>query len=266
MDSHEFNRKKVCILCLSNNKNVRPISRSVRTVIQEKFLQDIDERKWYYPTSICTSCRVMCTVPSETWARQHLYKYKYDYKQVTRCVSICHCEVCSASKVVEGRNLPGVTPKKFKPGRPKKVLSDTIKVVRICKVCLTEIGRGRKHGCNSSRRTENLSIMLKEKNSSQKSAEAAVSEFLAEKVSSSGINCVLFEFYSTSILFYFISTLYLGSNNIRLSNRRGKQSVYHKTSPVTTSNDQNKISSKNMFKLKISNSLSMRKTLGNESY
>lgn len=260
MDSHESNRKKVCILCLSNNKNVRPISTAVKEVIRQYHLPDIANRQWYYPSSICTSCRVKCNTNNGSKSEiLHMYKYKYDSTQLTRSTGTCNCEICRAAKVVIGKNLPGVVPKKVKPGRPRKKVSDVAKVVRICNVCLSEIKRGKKHGCNSSERTENLSKILKAKNSPSKSAEAAVSDFLTEKASSSGIDINLYVLYINNNK-NFIS---LGGNLIRLSNRRGKPSLYQKTSLASASSNKAKMCSDDLFKIKTENSLSMRKTLGN---
>lgn len=119
--------------------------------------------------------------------------YKYDYTHLTRSTDFCRCEVCKASKVIIGGNLPGAMPKVQKRGRPKRKPSDAAKVVRMCNMCLSERMRGKKHECNSSQRTENLSRMLKAKSAPPKAAEAAVSEFLTERVTSSGMKtkCII---------------------------------------------------------------------------
>lgn len=187
MDNHDLNRNKVCVLCLSKTKNLRPISAEVRNVIRENYLPDLEKRSWYYPSVICTSCRLVCKPGVEVKSRVlHLHKYKYDYTQLTRAKDSCKCEVCNAASIVLGHNLPGVASNTVKTGRPRKALDDTTnKVVRMCNNCLTEINRGKKHVCNSSERAENLSKILK-KDTSPKAAENAVSKFLAEKASSSG--------------------------------------------------------------------------------
>lgn len=182
MDTHEHNRTIVCILCLSNNKNVRPISSVVKSVIRDHYLKDLDTKGWYYPSAICTSCRLNCDPGTGKSKLLQLHKYKYDFKSLTRSSRGCHCEICNAAQILIGGNLPGMVSKKLKPGRPRKSTSTGSKVVRMCNLCLTEIKQGKKHG-----RSENLLKILKAKNSPPKATEAAVSSFLAEKVKSSGM-------------------------------------------------------------------------------
>lgn len=186
MNNHEGNRKKVCILCLSNNRKIRPVSSAVKKVIGEYYLKDIDNRAWYYPSSICTTCRVNCNPDSGNPEGLHLYKYQYDHIQITRSTNKCTCEVCKAAETIIGKNLPGFVSPKARSGRPRKKEAMVGKVTRMCKICLTEIKRGKKHICNFSQRTENLSNILKADNSPSKASEAAVFDFVAEKSISSG--------------------------------------------------------------------------------
>ena len=58
--------------------------------------------------------------------------------------------------------------------------------LRVCNLCLTEIGRGRRHKCNASSRTENLTCFMNNENSPPKSAEAAVANFMGEKALATG--------------------------------------------------------------------------------
>lgn len=133
---------------------MRPISSAMKKVIHEHYLKDFDIREWYYPSSICTSCRVNCNSPS---VMLHLYKYKYNYTQLTRSSDTCSCEVCKAAKIVLGTNLPGVVPNKVKPGRPRKKNFAAATAVKMCNIFLTEIKRGKKHGCTLSEGGNNRS-------------------------------------------------------------------------------------------------------------
>lgn len=198
MDNHNKNRKKVCILCLSKRKDLRPISDAVKSVIREKILRDVDARNWYYPVSICTSCRLFCTSRRKTAVS--LYSYKYDYKNITRSNDKCDCEICKATETVVGKNFPNVVPRKV-AGRPKKEDTNAAKVVRLCNLCLTEIKPGKKHACNATNRAENITKILKN-DASSKAAEAAVSKFLSEKAEASGKELnKLIEPFSAPIIF-----------------------------------------------------------------
>ncbi|XP_065088225.1 uncharacterized protein LOC135709769 [Ochlerotatus camptorhynchus] len=203
---------------------------------------DIDVREWYYPSSICAKCRIYCSPVNGNSRKVVLHKYKFNYSKSTRTNSKCTCEVCEAAQLKYGKNLPGTVPRKENQRKSKPSNLSTTKVIRevirMCNTCLTEIGRGNNHVCTVTERSENLARILKENYSSPKASEAAVSKFLAEKVSTSG------------------------SENIRLSNRRGKPSVFLKANSNVSLKERKRMRTEDMFKVKTENNLSMRKTLG----
>ncbi|XP_065087034.1 uncharacterized protein LOC135708811 [Ochlerotatus camptorhynchus] len=155
-----------------------------------------------------------------------VHKYKFNYSKSTRTNSKCTCEVCGAAQLKYGKNLPGTVPRKENQRNSKPSNLNTTKVIRevirMCNTCLTEIGRGKNHVCTVTERSENL---------------ANLSKFLAEKVSTSG------------------------SENIRLSNRRGKPSVFLKANSTVSLKERKRMRTEDMFKVKTENNLSMRKTL-----
>lgn len=57
--------------------------------------------------------------------------------------------------------------------------------------------------------------------------------------------------------------IYAGSENIRLSNRRGKPSVFQKVTSTARSAETNRFKTEDIFNVKTENNLSLRRTLGN---
>lgn len=87
--THEENRCKVCILCLKK-VNLRAISETVRKVIRDRYLPDIDIRSWYYPTRICSYCSLVVH-NSDLKCKQDvaLFSYKFNIKHETRSKQVC---------------------------------------------------------------------------------------------------------------------------------------------------------------------------------
>lgn len=190
MNTHESNRVKVCITCLKHKKENRPISAVLRTVIRERYYPDIDTLSWFYPSSICITCRLRCKQTVAEGSGDFPYVYKHDYTINTRSNAKCRCEVCIAAEVSVGhkrlKNLK-INAKGQSQGRPRKENDSVNGNVRLqCETCLTKIGRGIKHVCNRSTRSANLLKIMQNDIPSPKPTEAAVAKYMSEKASSSG--------------------------------------------------------------------------------
>lgn len=182
-----MNKEKVCVLCLKKSKTLKQITEKVRGIICDRYYSDIITRAAVYPTKICTKCRLRCTGKLDPGNVNFPHKYIVDCTNEFELE--CKCEICKAAKVVCGakqaRNLPYVSVK-HDQGRPRKVIAPVAKALKVCTVCLTELGRGKRHKCNVTSRCENLTSLLTDENSPPKPTEAAVSQFLKGKTMSSG--------------------------------------------------------------------------------
>lgn len=192
MNSHETNKAKVCILCLKNSKFLTSISEKVREIIREKYYCDVITRASVYPTKICTKCRLRCTRNCDGFKTDFSFPHKYNFgNNVEFELGLeCNCEICVAANFISGAkqasNLPHISIKK-KQGRPKILDKPAGRAMRVCNLCLTEIGQGKPHWCNATSRCGNLTAFMSDENSPPKTAEAAVSIFLREKALTAGI-------------------------------------------------------------------------------
>lgn len=89
--THEENRSKVCVLCLKK-VNLRIISANVRQIIKVRYIPDLDEKSWYYPTCICSHCSIIIYT-SESKGKENqkieLFPYKFNITRRTRSGNVC---------------------------------------------------------------------------------------------------------------------------------------------------------------------------------
>ena len=197
--SHEENRHVLCALCFSKSKTLRKITDAQKNIISEYFLSNFKICEADYPDRLCVTCRVVCNqYGAGNFARKiNLHIYSHKSSTFTRSNKICCCEVCEAARL-------SINKIRIKRGRPKMDITKSKDVKRICNNCLSEVGKGRQHFCNVSKRISNLSNLLEDNSSASRPGEAVVSSFLHSKTTESG------------------------SSTIQLRNRRGKPTVFEK--------------------------------------
>ena len=137
--SHSESRKFVCVICFEKClKGRRDIVNSLLLLVKQK-LPTFDLKNEAFPSSICDRCR-------KKLSDDDLQIVNYsDLNTVPESTtSICQCDLCSVARL----NYSSVS--KFSTKKKIKRLQSKTDVIKICRKCLSEIGKGRPHHCTKT--------------------------------------------------------------------------------------------------------------------
>lgn len=171
--THDECRKRVCLLCFAKasvKKNTfRKVNPSLQTKIEQHVIHGLDpttdER---LPNVLCPTC--VRTINDFDHSNQKKRKsiplgdHSQLYQVNTRLSSsstFCTCLICKIAQSVPF-NLANVRGADKMPPNPRgKIMNEEGEeaVIHLCRICLTEIGRGRPHVCNKTSRATNLQKM-----------------------------------------------------------------------------------------------------------
>lgn len=147
--THEENRLKVCLLCFGKVKQAKHINNSLKQTIKDRYLPDYDESNEIYPKVLCGSCYIALYRCNKGEKLPKIQVHKYPDRRINlRTGSHVDCDIC---RVAQQTLQNPVT--NFSKGKKAS------KFVKICKVCLTQVGPGKAHECNKYTKLQNLAKM-----------------------------------------------------------------------------------------------------------
>ena len=192
--SHSEWQQSLCLLCFK--KAERQLSERQRYNIDKHILSGLGSPDDRLPTGICTPCRLKVSQAEEE-PHKNLSHNLFNYSCIIPPLTIetrqppepnrqCTCTMCKigrGSRVPSqrGRNKDG----KFKSA-PKKKDSEKTHVVivndilKLCKHCLSVIGRGKEHNCSKTSFYKNVNELVD--NGPEKSDEKIASKILRNKM------------------------------------------------------------------------------------
>lgn len=182
--NHEECRSALCLLCMGKSKEMRKFNLNTQSIIKEHFIHGYNPEDPRLPTSLCSTCRKVTQEYLDGDLTRKITVYDYSAVGVpppaTRSSPSCSCIVCEKARCT-------ITPKTCsKRGRPLSQSDDTVpalphkqKIARVCRTCLTFVGRGKEHHCTKSTRHQNLTSLATE--SHTEGAEKIASAIIKDK-------------------------------------------------------------------------------------
>ena len=171
--SHEDNRKKVCILCLSKAGSTgRPLADKLKREIEKSVYLNFFRNEHFLPSSVCNGCRRILESQSSENPRPIVPRIRYEplslhlmnLPATTRSHQgqKCSCEICriaSHNPIKDGKFEPSDFLDEEKPskGRARERPPSPDKNVKKCSECYSVLARGKSHHCTKATRNQNLS-------------------------------------------------------------------------------------------------------------
>ncbi|KAJ6637216.1 Protein doublesex [Pseudolycoriella hygida] len=188
--SHEENRAKVCLWCFK--KANRCGTRKFVKIMPNGNIENLINLHITYtvlnqhlPSAICSTClRNLYKVKNGTTLNIELPDFSKLIAPVKTREAIklpCNCTMCRLVKA------PLILKGKYTKARTTIVGKTPIP--NMCRRCLTFVGRGKRHKCNSSTRVENIKNIVQQ--TTPKGQEHVVSSILKEKVNETGSTTML---------------------------------------------------------------------------
>ena len=189
--THSENLKCVCLLCMKKSKVMRNITDKLESLISETVLCGYDFNDERLPKVLCSNCYSVLYEYSKGNFTHTIDVYD-DYstigavRMLTRGNSSCQCVVCDIARSSTTANFglsSRLIPKKTFPTTSSD--STTVpKAIKICRVCLSELHRGKQHTCSQRQRHDNLVEMATTNASSSKLDEKVTSTIIRQKLTS----------------------------------------------------------------------------------
>lgn len=190
--SHDDCRLSVCVLCFKKGKQLRKITAEQEKIIKKYISPKFDLSEAKYPCVICGTCRIQllsCGKEKKfenVYVSHHLKKLP-NLPTITRSSgnSQCKCIVCYIAKQspITQSKSNGIS-KKVEQTKSKS----TFKAEKMCNYCLSIIGKGLNHRCNTSSRCKNLGILMN--SSLPTTKEHITSAVIKDKVAASSSQSV----------------------------------------------------------------------------
>ena len=165
--THEEALRSICGCCLQKGPGLVKISPSLLDRIKKFQFENYSLDNPGLPKAICNGCRAkLHRLYKNPDSVNNLPKIKYEKLQgprpVTRHTSAqaCSCSICQLARAAlhwESKAL--LEQFIMAPTTPKP----TTEFIKICKVCLSQIGQGFSHTCSKSTLRERISDLVKEK-------------------------------------------------------------------------------------------------------
>jgi hypothetical protein len=163
--SHDENRTKVCAICMEKCKY--KITESILERIQQYFISNYNLHDDRLPTGICGKCRADLSDIHYGKKDITVLPESFDYSQInplfstatrsnTSGITMCDCLICCTAR--QSGNL-----QKRTPGPKSSCIATNFqsaqKVVRLCFICKSPIGRGISHTCSKHTKLSNIENM-----------------------------------------------------------------------------------------------------------
>ena len=157
---------------MGSTKDMRPMNYTIKDIIiSRQLLGCIDLYDDRYPSATCANCRyILYKSQNDESCLDSLNIYDFStippVKPLTRANDQCDCLLCDSKRYVDTKSCCTSfnIRKRPKVGRPKCASVTQARPLKICTMCLSEIGRGKAHECTKSKRIDNLKGILSTNN------------------------------------------------------------------------------------------------------
>ena len=190
--SHDDSLKCVCLLCFKKAKSPFVLNQKYYDLIDTFVVSGLDKNDNRLPQVICSTCKRVLAANCRGDFSRKINDFDYSklpqIKPSTRLSEGGDC-ICFVCQIARTNSLKTAV----KDPEDSLQTKSSASVSTLCDICLSEIGRGKRHLCNDTQRRNNL-IELLEK-SKQKTSEQVVSSTLKKKSSADGSdNIILSQF------------------------------------------------------------------------
>ena len=189
--THKECLQKVCLICFNKcGKDNRCITDRQYNLISEFVFHGFDRDDWRLPTVICGTCRLVLGEYANGKFTRKLSVYdhsevgRHQYHTRSRYTN-CDCLVCTISKTnasVSSKNsrLTNIKPNPGRPSTQEKSSSSRPTSLKLCSLCLSDIGRGKPHNCSRSGALTNVKQLLNSAEKNKKLPEQVVHSYIQE--------------------------------------------------------------------------------------
>ena len=168
--SHDENRLALCLLCLGNSKEMRPINSRHNEIINKyMYLMEYNVDDNRLPSALCSTCRTVVLDYGRGIFKRHLVLADHSLMTgtppYTRSHSHCPCVLCQLASA----NINSTTSlsTKMDRGRPQEI-NEHREVVRLCCKCLSAVAKGCEHKCCETSRRNNIQDFINNSNQNTK--------------------------------------------------------------------------------------------------
>ena len=179
--THEEALRSICGCCLQKGPGLIKISPSLLDRIQKYQFQQYSLDNPGLPRAICNGCRAkLHRLEKNPDSVNNLPKIKYEKLQGPRpltrhtAVQACNCSICQLARATLHWETKALLEQFI--SSPSTPSAPSPEYIKICKVCLSQIGQGLSHTCSKSTFREKISDLVREK--SEKTKGRVVSTLL----------------------------------------------------------------------------------------